>query len=66
MPRVKQLTPELRRDEERNRQIQRNYDIIRAAIRISGFRTITAFTKAMGMNYQTFNTSLRTGSIRGG
>ena len=64
MPRVRQLTPELRREEERNRQIQRNYDIIRAAIRISDYKTIKALCEAMDVNYQTFTTSLRSGSIR--
>ena len=64
MPRVKQLTPELRREEERNRQIQRNYDIIRVAVRISDYKTVTALAKAMGVNCQTLHSSLRSGSIR--
>ncbi len=64
MPRVRQLTPELRREEERNRQIQRNYDIIRVAVRISDYKTVTALAKAMGVNCQTLHSSLRSGSIR--
>lgn len=64
MPRVRQLTPELRREDERRRQIHRNYDIIRAAIRISDYKTTKALTDALDVNYQTFNTSIRTGSIR--
>lgn len=64
MPRVRQLTPELRREDERRRQIVRNFDIIQAACRISGYKTFKTLCAAIDMPYSTFYQGLKYGSIR--
>lgn len=64
MPRVRQLTPELRREDERRRQITRNCVIVSNAARQSEYGSVKAVADEMGVAYSTLRQALKTGSIR--
>lgn len=64
MPRVRQLTEEMRRDAQRREQAQRNLDILMAAVRVSEYKSLTGLANAIGVKYSAFYQSLRNGSIR--
>lgn len=64
MPRVRQLTPELRRADDRRRQIVRNASIIQNAARQSEFGSVKAIAADMGVPYTTLIQSIKLGSIK--
>ena len=64
MPRVRQLTPELRKADNRRRQIVRNFDIIQAAVRQSEYKNMKNLFAEMNIPYSTLYQGLKYGTIR--
>ena len=64
MPRVRQYTPELRTEDARRRQADRNRDIIVAACKVSDYKSLAGLSRELGVSYSSLYQSLRLGSIR--